>query len=140
MPLNNKLLYLAILAQIALPMFVLMLNAKRKADERKAGNVQADAAINNQAWALPVLLTSNSLANQFQLPVLFYALCLMLLQVGQVNQFVVGVAWAFVVSRWVHAYVHVTSNYIPARFTSFLIGALLLLMLFILTAIVFIRL
>jgi len=131
MELNTKLLYLALLAQIAVPILVLLLNAKRKAVERKAGNIQEDAPINNQAWALPVLLTSNSLANQFQLPVLFYVLCLMLLQIGHTTNLVVSLAWLFVVTRWVHAYVHVSSNYIPARFISFLIGALTLLSLFI---------
>jgi len=127
---QTKLLYLAILAQVAIPICVLLLNAKRKAAERRAGNVHPDAPINNQAWALPVLLASNSLANQFQLPVLFYVLCLMLIQMEQVTAFVVGVAWIFVITRWVHAYIHVTSNYIPARFSSFLVGALALLLLF----------
>ncbi len=139
MPYLTKLLYLAILAQLAVPIMVLLLNAKRKAAERRAGRVQKEAAIDNKAWALPVLLTSNSLANQFQLPVLFYALCLMLIQAGQVGLFAVILAWFFVMTRWVHAYVHVNSNYVPARFMSFLAGAVALLFLFLHCCWVFLR-
>ena len=135
-----KLVYLAMLVQVAIPISVLLLNAKRKSDQTKTGEISEEAPIDNRAWSLPVLLTSNSLANQFQLPVLFYVLCLMLIQVGHVNQFVVGLCWWFVVTRWVHAYVHVTSNHIPHRLGAFLAGALSLLILFVYTSFVFITL
>ncbi len=130
----DKFLYMAILAQLAIPIMVLLLNAKRKSAERRAGNVDPESVINNTAWALPVVLTSNSLANQFQLPIIFYVLSLTLLQLGQVDWVVLGLAWWFVTLRWIHAYVHVTSNYIPMRFGSFLASSLGLLALFVYTA------
>ena len=43
------------------------------------------------------------------------------------------VAWLFVVARCIHAYVHVTTNYVPARLRAFIVSIVLLLVLFGLT-------
>ena len=123
------------LAVVFVPMAVLILNAKRKANERKTGTIHPDAPIDNRAWPLPVLLTSNALSNQFQLPVLFYVLCFILFNIGAVSLLSLILAWSFALSRWVHAYVHVTSNNIPLRLSFFGIGAIALLALFVVTII-----
>jgi len=86
----THLIYWPLLAVLAIPIYVLMLNAKRKADVRKTGTVNPDAAINNAAWPLPVVLTSNALANQFQLPIVFYMLCLVLINLNAVNTMVLS--------------------------------------------------
>lgn len=131
----THLIFWPILIVLSIPVFVLLLNAKRKADDRNAGNIQADSPINNTAWSLPVVLTSNSLANQFQLPVIFYVLCFILIHLNTVSFFILILSWVFAVSRCVHAFVHVTTNAIPWRFSSFLVGALCLLILFTVTII-----
>jgi len=66
-----------------------------------------------------VLLTSNSLANQFQLPVLFYVLAFILFNINAVSALSLSLAWVFAASRWIHAFVHVTSNNIPLRLSFF---------------------
>jgi len=118
------------MATLLIPIFVLLLNAKRKSSDRKAGLRRPEAAIDNTAWSLPVVLTSNALANQFQLPVIFYVLCIILFNINAVTSFALVLCWVFVVSRWIHAIVHVTSNAVPLRLGFFLIGALTLLILF----------
>ncbi len=80
-----------------------------------------------------MVLTSKNLANQFQLPVIFYVLCLILANIDAVSMFILVVAWIFVVTRYVHAYVHVTTNYVSARLRAFLLGAVSLFVLFGLT-------
>ena len=130
----DHLIYWPLLAQIAIPIIVLLLNAKRKAADRAAGTVDAEkSAMDNTAWSKPVVLTSKNLANQTQLPVLFYVLCLVLVSLNAVNALILGLAWAFVASRYVHAYAHVNNNNVPVRFSAFLLGALVLLVLFIVT-------
>lgn len=131
----NHLIFWPMLVVLAIPVLVLLLNGKRKSAERRAGNVHKDTPINNTAWSLPVLLTSNSLANQFQLPVIFYVLCFILLHLNGVSMLVLGLCWVFAVSRCFHAFIHVTSNAIPLRLSSFLVGALVLLILFAITII-----
>jgi len=129
------LLFWPVLVVLTIPIFVLMLNGMRKAADRKAGEVDPNAAIDNKAWSLPVILTSNALANQFQLPIVFYVLSIILYQLNAVTAFVLVLAWGFAIARWLHAIVHVTSNSIPKRFGAFLVSSLVLLVLFITTVI-----
>lgn len=128
------LIFWPVLALLLVPFIVLALNGKRKAADRRSGSHDPKAsAINNTAWSLPVVLTSNNLANQFQLPVVFYTLCLMLAFMDAVSALTLTLAWGFVLLRYIHAYVHVTSNHIPSRFGSFIASTLILLLLLIAT-------
>ena len=123
------------MAQLLIPILVLLLNGKRKSADVKSGNFDREkAAMNNEAWSKPVVLTSKNLANQFQLPVIFYVLCLILASIDAVTMTVLVVAWLFVVTRYIHAYVHVSTNYVPVRMRVFLLGTLFLFVLFALTA------
>ena len=127
---NPTTIFWPMLAQLAIPFWVLILNALRKLRDRRSGAVGSDAPINNKDWSLPVVLTSNSLENQFQFPVVFYALCLMLVNLNSVTPIILMLSWLFVLTRWWHAYVHVTSNAIPLRMISFAISMLSVLLLF----------
>ena len=133
---KNTLIYWPVLVQLLIPFWVLVLNGKRKAVDRRSGaNDPKESAINNTAWSLPVVLTSNSLANQFQLPIVFYVVCVILASIDAVSVFALVCAWLFVAIRWFHAYVHVTSNHIPSRFGSFVISTLTLLVLVVTTGV-----
>lgn len=126
----RHLIYWPVLAQILIPILVLLLNGKRKKDDVRSGDFDREsAAMNNEAWSKPVILTSKNLANQFQLPVIFYVLCLVLASLDAVDKLTLAVAWLFVVTRYVHAYVHVSTNYVPHRLRAFLLGAIFLLLL-----------
>ncbi|MEM7083944.1 MAG: MAPEG family protein [Pseudomonadota bacterium] len=130
---QSHLIYWPVLVQILIPIVVLLLNARRKSVDVKAGSVDLKkAAIDNEAWSLPVVLTSKNLANQFQIPVLFYVTCLVLAAIDGVTIYTLSAAWLFVVSRLVHAWTHVTSNNISVRMPTFIVGVLLLVVLLVL--------
>ncbi len=130
----KHLIYWPVLGQLLIPILVLLLNGKRKSADVKSGQFDREkAAMDNDAWSKPVVLTSKNLANQFQLPVIFYVLCLILASLDTVTMVTLVVAWFFVATRYVHAYVHVSTNYVPARLRAFLLGALSLILLFGLT-------
>ncbi len=69
---------------------------------------------------------SNNLKNLFELPVLFYALCLYLALAEQVDGVHVACAWGFFVLRAVHSAIHCTINLVPLRFAAYLLAALFL--------------
>ncbi len=69
---------------------------------------------------------SDNLKNLFELPVLFYALVLLLYVTNRVDGTYVVVAWAFVVFRFAHSLVHCTFNRVMARFYCYLAAALAL--------------
>ncbi len=128
---KSHLIYWPVMAQILIPLVVLVLNGMRKATDVKSGDFdRAKAAMDNEAWGKPTVLTSKNLANQFQFPVVFYVLCLVLASLNAVSTAVLVVAWLFVAARCIHAYVHVTTNYVPARLRAFLVSIALLLALF----------
>ena len=122
-----------VLAQIFLTLTMFIMLGIRKAKAVKAGEVnRKQAALNNQVWPEYVIKISNNIANQFETPVLFYVLCLILYSIKTVDMVAIVLAWMFVLSRCVHAYVHSFSNYVPMRRRMFLIGCLILIAMLIL--------
>ena len=59
---------------------------------------------------------SNNLKNLFEIPVLFYVLCLYLFVTGSVDSLYVTCAWLFFVFRALHSAVHCTVNIVKLRF------------------------
>jgi hypothetical protein len=60
--------------------------------------------------------SANNLKNLFELPVLFYGLCLYLFVSGNVDTVYVVPAWAFFLLRTFHSIVHCTANIVMLRF------------------------
>ena len=69
---------------------------------------------------------SDNLKNLFELPVLFYALCIYLFVTNNVDQLALIAAWVFVGFRVVHSLVHCTVNIAMLRFVLYCISALAL--------------
>jgi len=69
---------------------------------------------------------ANNLRNLFELPVLFYALCLVMAQQGWIDALDVQLAWAFVGLRALHSLVHCTFNYVNARFAFYALSSVVL--------------
>src|ERR1700675_3070378 len=60
--------------------------------------------------------------NLLELPVLFYVVCLLMLTTGRFDAVQVSLAWVFVITRYVHAFIYIGFNHVPLRFTAFLTG------------------
>ena len=69
---------------------------------------------------------ANNLKNLFELPVLFYVLCIYLHITGEVDQLHVWSAYVFFVGRAIHSVIHCTFNRVGLRFLAYLISALAL--------------
>jgi hypothetical protein len=122
-----------VLAQIFLTLTMFIVLGVRKAKAVKAGEVnRQQAALNNRVWPEDVVKVSNNIANQFEVPVLFYVLCLVLYSINAVGMVALVLAWLFALSRFAHAYVHIGSNYVPMRMRLFLVGCLVLIAMLIL--------
>lgn len=88
-----------------------------------------DMALGQQAWPARVTQISNAFHNQLQLPVLFYVLVAFVLITNSVTVTLVVLAWLFVATRLVHAYIHTGSNYVPWRaYVFFVNGTILMIM------------
>jgi hypothetical protein len=99
-----------------------------KSSAVKAGRVdRKDAALNANAWPKPVMKVINNLNNQFESPVIFYIISIIFYLTNNVSSILLSIMSLYVLTRYMHAYVHVTSNYVPYRFKLFLVGMLILL-------------
>jgi hypothetical protein len=125
---SNSSVILPVLIQLSLTLLMFLLLGVRKTRAIKAGNVdRTKTALDNKAWPEDVVKVSNNIANQFQTPVLFYMLCILFYVTNTVSTLVIVLAWIYVISRLIHAYVHITSNYVPARFKIFIVSVLTLI-------------
>jgi hypothetical protein len=124
--------------QILLPMLGMMvltacvwfvLYARRIPAMRKVGKpTQAYTTPDKGAALLPeeVSYPSNNFKNLFELPVLFYALCLYLYVTATAERPDVIAAWLFFGFRVVHSAIHCTVNVVMARFLAYCAAALAL--------------
>lgn len=133
---DPNVIFWPMLVQVALTLTVFSLLGFKKQRALKLRLVDRDAAaLDNQAWPKDVVKVSNNIANQFESPVLFYALCLLLHSINAVGVIALILAWLYVLSRVMHAYVHLGSNYVPLRFKTFLFGCTVLLAMTVLTVV-----
>ncbi len=78
---------------------------------------------------------SRNLINLFEVPVLFYVVTFLILEVRMQNSVTLGLSWAFVAGRMVHSAVHLYPNKVIPRMLSFLGSSLILLVLWIYTVV-----
>ena len=71
------------------------------------------------------------LANLFEAPVLFYVIVIIAFLTGQTGILPLVLAWAYVVLRYAHSYVHLTSNRVMTRFRLFALSWLVLALLWV---------
>jgi hypothetical protein len=117
---NNDLILQPMLGMMVLTAIVwFVLYAKRIPAMKKAGvPVQTYTTPDKTTDLLPesVNYPANNFKNLFELPVLFYGLCLFLFVTGAVDTTYVIAAWLFFAFRVLHSVVHCTSNVVMLRF------------------------
>ena len=130
----DKLIFTPVLVQVMLTLYIYIRISIAKTAAYKAGLVNPSRrALYDDAWPENVIQLNNNLRNQFELPVLFYLLVLVLWLLNAIDIFAHITAWLFVTSRFVHAYVHTGTNYVPLRRRVFIYGTLMVMVLVILT-------
>lgn len=106
---------------------MLWMGAMRVALVRRGAVRPQDIALREPNWPKHVLQVQNAAANQFELPILFYVLTILVIISRDADLTFVILAWVFVLLRLVHAYIHVTSNNVPQRGLVFIAGAAVLM-------------
>ena len=126
----DKLLILAVAAQVLLTLGILVWMGTERVPRVARGEIAVkDIAVDREAYPLRARLLSNNFDNQFQLPVLFYVAALLALWSGATGWIELVLAWLFVVLRYSHAVVHVTSNRVFRRFGLYTAGLVVLALL-----------
>jgi hypothetical protein len=69
--------------------------------------------------------------NLYEAPILFYTISIIAFMTGTVSTLILILAWAYVALRYVHSYIHLTSNRVVNRFRVFATSQITLLALWI---------
>lgn len=113
---------------LALLAFALMFYMGRvRTRALQSGTKMRDIALNEPNWPEDAMKASNCFNNQFQMPILFYVLVALALPLRQMDLVMVMLSWVFVVTRYAHAFVFITTNNVPRRFGAYFAGVLVLL-------------
>jgi hypothetical protein len=125
---------------VLLPVFVLvgltfalllgMAGARRQALVSKETKIR-DIALGQPNWPTRATQIGNCYRNQFELPVLFYVLIALALPLRHADFVIVLLSWVFVVTRFAHAGIFVTSNDLNRRSLAWFAGVLVLLVMWV---------
>jgi hypothetical protein len=86
-----------------------------------------DIALGQQNWPERATQIGNCFSNQFELPLLFYILIALALPLRHADFVIVLLSWVFVVTRFAHAGIFVSSNNVQQRSLAWFAGVLVLL-------------
>jgi hypothetical protein len=95
-----------------------------KTMDRQRGN--PELAMGRVAWPDDATKRAANFRNQFELPVLFYAVVAFALITKGADYLMLVLAWLFVASRILHAAIHVGPNKVRWRTPAYAIGFLIL--------------
>ncbi len=127
---------LPLFVQVALTFAIGFWMAFGRVAAARAGKVHPrDIALREPNWPKQLMQLQNAFLNQFEMPVLFYALTVLAVLTRTADLWFVVPAWIFVALRLAHAYVHVTSNRVTRRALFFLAGAAVLCAMWIIFAV-----
>jgi hypothetical protein len=118
----------AVFVQVLLTFCLLFWMSGVRGSAVKRGEIKIrDIALDDGAWDPRSKQVANSYANQFEMPVLFYAVVAFAMIVRQADLIFVVLAWLYVLARIVHAYIHTTSNHVPTRRNAFAASVFILI-------------
>jgi hypothetical protein len=123
---------LPVFAHVTLTFFLMIWMGRSRIGAIRAGQVKIkDLEGNWSNWPERPTQIAAAYHNQFQLPVLFYVLVLIALFTKQADLLFVVLSWLFVVMRVIHAIIHTGRNDLSLRFRAFLLGGIILIIMWV---------
>jgi hypothetical protein len=123
---------LPLFVEVVLTLGLLLWLALLRRDDFNSGAAKPSmVALREPNWPVRTQQVANSFSNQFELPVLFYVLTILEIVTRHADVAFVVLAWIFVLARIGQAYVHTTSNVVMRRGVIYAIGAVTLIVMWI---------
>src|SRR5437868_15409937 len=122
-----QMVLLPVFVQIGLTFALLlwMVSARTRALQGREVSLK-DIALGQPNWPTRATQIGNCFKNQFELPLLFYTLIALALPLRHADLVIVLLSWVFVVTRFAHAGIFVTSNDLNQRSLAWFASALVL--------------
>jgi hypothetical protein len=127
-----RLILLPVFIHVLIVFALLITNARLRVRAARAREVRLkDVALDSRNWPEASRKIGNNYDNQFQLPLMWYALTALILALGLADMAFAVLAWAFLIARIAHALIHTGTNNMTQRFFVFGGGAVILLVMWI---------
>jgi hypothetical protein len=124
-----KPLLLPLMAQVLLTFIVLYIMGRQRVNEIKRKRIHPQST-NVRTKSREVFTdaeaASDNYHNQLESPLLLYVAILLTLMLMIQDYVIVALAWTFVASRYLHAFIHITYNRVLHRFSVFVFSSLVL--------------
>ena len=122
-----QMVLLPVFVLVGLTYFLLIWMAGARRNALVGGQTRIrDIALGQPNWPERSTQVANCFANQFEIPLLFYILIAIALPLRRTDLVIVLLSWVFVVTRFVHAGIFVTSNDLNRRSLAWFAGVLVL--------------
>jgi hypothetical protein len=125
MSVQSVLLPVFVLLGLTFALLLWMAGARRGALVGRETKIP-DIALGQPNWPKRATQIGNCFRNQFELPLLFYILIALALPIRHADLVIVMLSWVFVVTRFVHAGIFVSSNDLKQRSLAWFAGVLVL--------------
>ena len=120
-----QMVLLPVFVLIGLAFFLLIWMAVARRNALVGGDTKIkDIVLGQQNWPTRATQIANCFANQFEIPLLLYVLIAIALPLRHADLVIVLLSWVFVVTRFVHAGIFVTSNNLQQRSLAWFSGVL----------------
>ena len=126
---NQKLILLPLLAQVLLTIIVSLRLVTARINEMRQKRIHPQKIATSTGATQQLsdsLKISDNFSNQFETPVVFYTLIILLYITSMANTVFMILTSLFAVLRYVHSYIHCGSNNVMQRFYVFVASAILL--------------
>ncbi len=121
----RNLIFWPVIAQVALVMVIWWRMYVTRVREMRSRRIRPQAlATSRHMSVLQDVTAADNFRNLFEIPVLFFAVCLALAVTDTVTPVQIALAWTFVALRAVHSLIHVTYNRVVHRFAAYVASSL----------------
>ena len=103
-----------------------ILGFRRKAAFTSGAVRPADVSVSTERYPVPARLAAANFTNQFETPVIFFALVMVAMETGATGYVMAILAWLYVATRVLHTLIHVGPNRLPLRGAVYGVGIIAL--------------
>lgn len=128
---NQNYIYFPVFTMFTLSVIVLQSMFRKRVKALKSNQVTAayfKTYSTNENVPNDALQAARNYSNLFEAPTLFYVVCAFALITKNVDHYFYGLAWAYVLVRFFHSFVHLTSNKLLLRMKTFAISWIIFIM------------
>jgi len=101
--------------------------AVRRKNAFASGAVRPDeVSVSTERYPVPARLAAANFTNQFESPVIFFAVVMVAMETGATGYAMALLAWLYVATRVVHTLIHIGPNKLPLRGAVYGIGVIAL--------------